>query len=73
MMIKGEIPKVWELDIQGTRVLCDGSSIMQGEDAGCYFGIFLAWDKSTFNTYLELLEEEYGCLRPDEVGGLPLR
>ena len=60
MLIKGESPTIYNLERQGTTVMCDGSSILQGEDIETTVGIFLAWDETTMLLYLELLEEEYG-------------
>jgi hypothetical protein len=58
MMIKGEKkPEVFSFDREGTTVICDGSSIVQGEDIGCFFAYFIAYDEASRDTYLLCLEE----------------
>ena len=53
---KGE-PEVFSFERQGTTVICDGSSIVQGEDIGCFFAYFIAYDEASLGTYLACLEE----------------
>ena len=60
MLIKGENPPIFNFNRQGTTVMCDGSSLLQGEDIETTVGIFMAWDEATMLLYLELMEEEYG-------------
>lgn len=58
MIIKTEgEPKVFTFERQGTTVICDGSSILQGEDMGCFFAYFIAYDEVSRDHYLECLEE----------------
>jgi hypothetical protein len=58
MIIKGEKPKVYSLKREGTSVLLDGSSILQGEDITSYWAVFIAWDKASMLAYLDALEAE---------------
>jgi hypothetical protein len=58
MLIKGEKPTIYELERQGTTVLSDGSSLLQGEDMETTVAMFIAWDEETMQTYLEILHEE---------------
>lgn len=60
MMIKGEKPPIYNFDRQWTTVMCDGSSLIQGEDIETTVGIFMAWDETTMLNYIELLAIEYG-------------
>lgn len=60
MKISGEDPPIYNFEVEGTTVMCDGSSLLQGKDTSLWKGIFMAWDEATLNTYLEILEEEYG-------------
>lgn len=58
MIIKTEgEPEVFTFEREGTTVICDGSSLVQGEDIGCFFAYFIAYDEASRDTYLECLEE----------------
>lgn len=58
MIIKTEgTPEVFSLERQGTTVICDGSSIVQGEDIGCFFAYFIAYDEASRDCYIQCLEE----------------
>lgn len=74
MLIKEENPEIYNFDVQGTSVMCDGSSLLQGEDIQTTVAYFIAWDVSTMELYLSLLEEEYGeHLRVEDMVGLSTR
>jgi hypothetical protein len=59
MIIERQVkePDVFSFERQGTTVICDGSSIVQGEDIGCFFAYFIAYDEESRDNYLECLEE----------------
>ena len=67
MLMGGDNPRVINFKVDETSVMCDGSSLLQGEDIFSTVAYFIAWDTATMECYLDLMAEEYGVFHVEDM------